>query len=287
MTANRVNPIEVHNTTKKFGGFLAVDDVELQVAPGEVVGLLGANGAGKTTLIKMILGLLAPTAGTVRLFGAPPGIEQRRRIGYVPQNLGLYTDLTVTENLSFRGEVFAAAPTTSDATADRRLVGDLPLGLQRRVAFTAALQHQPELLMLDEPTSGVSPLARSELWDLIRTEADRGVGVLVSTHYMDEAVQADRLAVMARGRLVGGGSVDSVIGDRHTLVVEADEWAEAFAVIEADGRRPLLAGRSIRVPLDPGVDAGRVRRLLDEAGIQAEVRLDRATLEETLVELSG
>ena len=286
-----MNPIDVVEAKKKFGTFLAVDHADLHVESGEVVGLLGANGAGKTTLIKMILGLLAPTTGTILLFGEPPGIEQRRRIGYVPQNLGLYTDLTVSENLAFRREVFAAGrhsgSTAADGlAADDRLVGDLPLGMQRRVAFTAALQHRPELLVLDEPTSGVSPLARSELWDLIRSEADRGVGVLVSTHYMDEAVQADRLLVMARGRVVGTGTVDTVIGDRHTLVVDADDWAVAFAVIDADGRRPLLAGRSIRVPVEPGVDAAGIKRLLAEARIHADVRSDRATLEETLVELS-
>jgi len=230
--------------------------------------------------------LPAPTAGTIGLFGEPPGIEQRRRIGYVPQNLGLYTDLTVSENLAFRREVFAAGLQTDEVAADDRLVGDLPLGVQRRVAFTAALQHRPELLVLDEPTSGVSPLARSELWDLIRSEADRGVGVLVSTHYMDEAVQADRLVVMARGRVVGAGTVDSVVGDRHTLVVDADDWAAAFAVIDTDGRRPLLAGRSIRVPVEPGVDAAGIERLLAGSGVHAEVRSARATLEETLVELS-
>jgi ABC-type multidrug transport system ATPase subunit/AcrR family transcriptional regulator len=183
--------------------------------------MIGANGAGKTTLITMLLGLLAPSRGTVRLFGAPPTLDGRRRVGYVPQHLGLYPDLSVTENLAFRAAVFGvgrAAPHPDDRT----VVGDLPLARQRIAAFRAALQHAPELLVLDEPTSGVSPLARSDLWDLVRDQAEAGVAVLVSTHYMDEAVQADRLLVMAQGRVVAAGTAAEVVGVRRTATVEVD-----------------------------------------------------------------
>ena len=285
-------PVHATAVSKDFGGFTAVDRTDLDVRAGEVVGLLGANGAGKTTVIKMILGLLEPTGGLVRLFGEQPGIEQRRRIGYVPQHLGLYTDLTVDENLDFRALVFGGAtdPTgrtdVAGAVDGSRLVGDLPLGMQRRTAFTAALQHGPDLLVLDEPTSGVSPLARSELWDLIRSEAERGVAVLVSTHYMDEAVQADRLVVMTRGRVVATGTTADVIGDRRTLVVETDRWADVFGLVDRAGLRPLLAGRSIRVPAGPEVDRPAIERILDADGIRAEVHVEPATLDEAMVELS-
>lgn len=277
--------LDATNVTRRFGDFTAVDDVALRVEAGEVVGLLGANGAGKTTLIKMVLGLLRPTAGRVQLFGQAPGLEQRRRIGYVPQNLGLYTDLSVDENLAFRAEVFGCAQVDAGDLPGGRHVGDLPLGLQRRAAFAAALQHRPELLVLDEPTSGVSPLSRSELWDLIRSEADRGAGVLVSTHYMDEAVQADRLVVMARGRVVATGSEADVVDDRRTLVVEAAHWEGAFAAVDEAGLRPLLAGRTIRVPGGED-DLPALRQVLADAGVEAAVRTAAATLEETLVELS-
>lgn len=275
-----------HDVTKLFGSFAAVDHAELAVQPGEIVGLLGANGAGKTTLIKMLLGLLRPTSGDIRLFGEVPGIEQRRRIGYVPQNLGLYTDLTVQENLEFRAEVFATEVQPMGGPDADRLVGTLPLGTQRRAAFHAALQHRPDLLVLDEPTSGVSPLARSELWDLIRSEADRGVAVLASTHYMDEAVQADRLVVMTRGRIGASGTTADVIGDRSTLLVDTDRWADAFMAIDAAGWKPMLAGRTIRIPRATDVEVHAVESLLHTSGITAEIRSVPATLEEVMVELS-
>lgn len=279
-------PVHARAVTQIFGSFTAVDAVDLDVGAGEVVGLVGANGAGKTTLIKMILGLLRPTSGSVQLFGAAPSIDQRRRTGYVPQNLGLYVDLTVAENLRFRADVYGV-PAASGSAVGERLVKHLPHGLQRRVAFTAALQHRPELIVLDEPTSGVSPLVRSELWDLIRAEADRGAGVLVSTHYMDEAVQADRLVVMAGGRVVARGSSADVVGDRRTVVVVTERWPDAFSAIAESGRPVMLAGRTIRVPVGPDPDRGTIVELLDRAGVAAEVRLEPATLEEAMVELSS
>ena len=199
-----MTPVVVRDVTRHFGSFTAVEHVNLRVEPGEVVGLLGANGAGKTTLIRMILGLLMPSAGRIRLFGERQSRELRRRIGYVPQNLGLYPDLTVRENLEFRAEVFAAgAPSGTGAVATMpphadRLIGDLPMGLQRRAAFAAAIGHRPDLVVLDEPTSGVSPLARSRLWDLIREQAEGGAAVLVSTHYMD-AVSYTHLTLPTTG----------------------------------------------------------------------------------------
>jgi len=169
--------LQAGHVTRRFGAFTAVDDVSMQVGPGEVVGLLGANGAGKTTLIRMLLGLIAVTSGRVDLLGGPPDRERRRRLGYVPQGLGLYGDLTVRENLSFSARAYGtAAPALPPGLTGHAevLVRELPLGAQRQVAFLAALAHSPGVLVLDEPTSGVDALARAALWDTIRAQAERG-----------------------------------------------------------------------------------------------------------------
>ena len=206
--------VVARDASRDFGDISAVSGVDLDVEPGEVVGLLGANGAGKTTLIKMLLGLETPSRGSIELFGEPPNRPVRRRIGYVPQGLGLYEDLTVGENLEFSARAYGyEAPPLGDlARTARVLVRALPLGLRRRAAFLNALAHEPELLLLDEPTSGVDVLARAELWNTIRSAADGGAGVLVSTHHMEEADQCDRLLVMAAGRIVLSGAMDEIVG---------------------------------------------------------------------------
>jgi len=176
----------------RFGDTTAVDGVDLTVAAGEVVGLLGANGAGKTTTIRMALGLQRPTAGTVALLGDAPSRRTRHRLGYVPQGLGLWQDLTVGQNLAFIARAYgvATAALPADlAPATDVPVASLPLGARRRVAFTAALGHDPALLVLDEPTSGVGPLERTRLWDAIHDAREDGAGVLVTTHHMSEAEQ--------------------------------------------------------------------------------------------------
>jgi ABC-2 type transport system ATP-binding protein/ribosome-dependent ATPase len=277
-----MNPISVVGATRRFGSFVAVDAVDLEVAAGEVVGLVGANGAGKTTLIRMILGLLAPTSGRITLFGEPQTREQRRRVGYVPQNLGLYRDLTAAENLEFRARTFGAVASTIDL--GKGLVRDLPLGTQRRAAFIAATQHDPELLILDEPTSGVSPLSRTVLWDLIRRRAEGGAAVLVSTHYMDEAEQADRIVLMSRGRVVAQGSVEDIVAGGRVTEVVAEQWNRALEVLDTDGRMVTLSGRTIRVLADA---PDRVSQVLVEAGIAARVTTAPATLDETMVVLES
>ena len=277
-----MSTVEAVGVTRAFGGFTAVDAVDLAVEAGEIVGLLGANGAGKTTLIRLLLGVLRPSAGRVSLFGAPPTRAELRRVGYVPQNLGLYRDLTVEENLEFRADLFGAEP-SKHGRDDRRLVGELPLGLQRQAAFEAATQHKPELLVLDEPTSGVSPLARSRLWNEIRRHSDAGTAVLVSTHYMDEAEQADRVVVMANGRVVGQGSVEEIVGGRKVVEVTAPDWRAALAALEHEGRIVLLDGQVIRVL---GEDPAAVRAGLEHAAVDAQVRTAPASLNEALVELS-
>jgi ABC-2 type transport system ATP-binding protein len=283
---DRGDLLRADRVSRAFGSFTAVDDVTMHVAPGEVVGLLGANGAGKTTLIRMLLGLLSTSAGTVGLLGGPPDRERRRRLGYVPQGLGLYRDLTVSENLAFTSHAYGhnppPLPDALRASGDR-LVGDIPLGLQRQLAFLSALAHSPEVLVLDEPTSGVEPLAGAALWDTIHEQAEHGVGVLVTTHNMREAEQCDRLLLMSQARLVAEGSQSDIIGTTTALAVHTDDWARAFAVLNDAGEPVMLAGRDVRVA---DADADEVRALLTAAGLDVHVVAVAATIEEKMMALS-
>jgi ABC-2 type transport system ATP-binding protein len=270
--------------SRQFGEFTAVSEVSLEVRAGEIVGLLGANGAGKTTLIRILLGLLPASAGQVRLFGEPPSRGTRRRIGYVPQGLGMYDDLTPAQNLEFSAAVFGGQrrelPASLRPYADIQ-VGSLPLGLQRRVAFAQALSHQPDLLILDEPTSGVDPLGRARLWETIAAAASAGAGVLVTTHYMEEAGECTRLVIMADGRVVDQGTAPEIIGAARVTVVETPAWAAAFGALE-EARMPVaLAGRALRVP---GATPAEVRRAL--GGVRARVYEAPATLEERFFQLA-
>ncbi len=272
--------------TRAFGRLVAVDKVDLDVRPGEVVGLLGANGAGKTTLIRILLGLLRPTAGRVELFGRAPSRTTRGRIGYVAQGLGLWEDLTAAENLRFVARSFGCvAPDLEPdlAAVSDTVVRDLPLGLRRRLAFAAALAHAPDLLFLDEPTSGVDTAARARLWETVHGAAGGGAGVLVTTHHMEEAGECDRLVVMAAGRVVADGTLAAIVGDRRTAAVDADHWEAAFAALEDAGVATALVGRSLRVP---DRDPEEVRAVLDAHGVEAMVRVVPATFEEAFVALA-
>lgn len=278
--------LSVSHLSRRFGSFTAVDDVSLSVAPGEVVGLLGANGAGKTTVLRIALGLLRQSSGQVRLLGRVPDRTVRRRIGYVPQGLGLYADLSVRENLAFVASVYGqAAPQlpASMAHLGDELVGRISLGSQRGLAFACAVLHDPQLIVLDEPTSGVAPLTATGLWDAIHERAEAGVGVLVTTHNLQEAQQCDRLILMAGGRLVGQGSEAEVVGPTTAVQVHVSDWARAFDVLRAAGLPVTLAGTDVRVA---DVPADQVLAALRAAGLTADVRTVPATIEERMVTLA-
>ena len=277
---------EASKVTKVFGTFTAVSAVNLTVGRSEVVGLLGANSAGKTTLIRLLLGLLRPSDGAVRLFGSPPSISTRRRVGYVPQTLGLYAGLTVAENWRFTAAAFgnAGAPVPQGISSwKNELVAGLPLGTQRQVAFAVALSHRAELLILDEPTSGVGPLGSARLWEQIRQVASGGAGALVTTHNLEEAEQCDRLVVMAGGKVAATGTAAGIIGDREAAEIHCDSPERAFAVLDAGNFAVQVQGNALRVAAPATAVAG----LLSRAGIHASVEAVPANLEEAFVAIAG
>jgi ABC-2 type transport system ATP-binding protein len=274
-----------YRVTRRFGDTTAVDMASLSVSASEIVGLIGANGAGKTTLIRMLLGVLAPTEGDVRLFGGLPSRQTRRRLGYVPQGLGLYRDLTVAENLAFVASAYGGASLPEGGLADVAddLVDDIGLGQQRQLAFACALSHSPDLLVLDEPTSGVDPISRARLWETIHQEAESGVGLLVSTHYMQEAEQCDRLVLMDLGRVVAEGSVQDIVGDTSAVQVDTDHWADAFAALRAHHLLVALSGTHVRVA---DTDPGSVAAILSAAHVTSRVDVVPATLEEKMTAIT-
>jgi ABC-2 type transport system ATP-binding protein len=209
--------VAVHDLTRAFGDFVAVDHVSFDVPEGEIFGFLGPNGAGKTTTIKMLTGLLAPTSGDGRVAGLDIRTEAesvKRQIGYMSQLFSLYGDLTVEENISFFAGLYEVAGKRLEkrrewvlamaGLSDHRwqLTADLPLGWKQRLALGCAVLHEPPILFLDEPTSGVDPISRRNFWGLIYSLADAGTTIFVSTHYMEEAEYCHRLALMNRGRII-------------------------------------------------------------------------------------
>lgn len=209
--------IRVNNLGRRFGAFVAVDDVSFEVRAGEIFGYLGANGAGKSTTIRMLCGLLAPSSGQATVAGHDIAREPeavKRAIGYMSQKFSLYMDLTVAENLAFFGGIYGAVGKELQYRVDRGLdeVGmrdlrdaltmDLPGGQRQRLALASALLHRPQIVFLDEPTAGVDPISRRDFWSLIRQIAGHGTTVFVTTHYMDEAEYCARIGMMVAGRLV-------------------------------------------------------------------------------------
>lgn len=243
--------IDCDRLTRRFGSFLAVDAVSLSIRPGEIFGLLGPNGAGKTTLIRMLCGLLAPSEGQARVAGVDVGAEPRRlrqRIGYMSQRFSLYPDLTVGENLAFfasayglrrreaRAAIGWAAAMTGLAGLEPDEVRSLSGALRQRLALACAVLHRPQVLFLDEPTSGVDPLSRYRFWHLVHRLAETGMAVLVSTHYPEEARYCHGLGFMTEGRLIAAGAYPAL---RAALTPEVEDSVEAvfIAFIERDRAR--------------------------------------------------
>lgn len=307
MTPNPDRPaIEVKNLTRDFGKFRAVDNVSFSVAKGEIFGFLGPNGAGKSTTIRMLNGLLLPTAGEGWVDGLHIVQDHDRikdRIGYMSQRFSLYEDLTAEENLIFFGGVYGLPPDRLqprleelldlvDLTERRRdRTRELPLGLRQRLALASAVLHEPSILFLDEPTSGVDPISRRNFWDLIYSMAAKGVTVLVTTHYMDEAEFCDRLLLIYRGRVIAAGPPRDLKTSlpETILAVYPDRLGEALEItrnLPEIGEAAVFGDGLHVATLQPDEAEAALRQALDQAGIRVQ-RLSRITpsLEDAFISL--
>jgi ABC-2 type transport system ATP-binding protein len=227
--------ILTESLTKRFGNFTAVDGITFGVKPGEIFGFLGANGAGKTTAIKMLTGLLRPSAGRAEVGGYDvyrQAEQVKRHIGYMSQRFSLYDDLTVVENIEFYGGIYGMGfrqirQKQRDLLAElgleavkNTLVRALPLGWKQRLSFSIAILHEPGIVFLDEPTSGVDPIARRQFWEMITTVAASGITFLVTTHYMDEAEYCDRVSIMSAGKIAALDSPAALRQQFHAATMD-------------------------------------------------------------------
>jgi len=279
--------VSVKDLVKRFGSFVAVNHVSFQVAPGEIFGFLGPNGAGKSTTIRMLCGLLTPSGGTGTVGGYDIGTqaeEIKSHIGYMSQKFSLYEDLTVEENIDFYGGIYRIPREKKEARRDwvlemagleehrRARTGILSAGWKQRLALGCAILHEPKILFLDEPTSGVDPISRRRFWDLIYELSTGGVTVFVSTHYMDEAEYCDRLGLIYRGELIALGTPGALKRDRmkdEILEILCERPQDAMLEVEAlpEVKDVALFGRGLHaVVADAGPAGAAIRRLLADRG---------------------
>jgi ABC-2 type transport system ATP-binding protein len=299
--------VSIRDLTKKFGDFTAVDCVSLEIEQGEIFGFLGPNGAGKSTTIRVLCGLLAPTSGgaTVAGFDVAADPESvRRNIGYMSQRFSLYDDLTVEENIDFFGGIYGVHDARREqrkayvlemadlldrrATLTRLLAG----GWKQRLALGCAILHEPPILFLDEPTSGVDPIARRAFWDLIYDLSSAGHTICVSTHYMDEAEYCNRLALLYRGRVIALGRPDELKHDIASFVLFELETPNVFESLRVLTGRPGIVdvavfGSGLHAMVENEIGGQKViRETLSRAGIEIS-RLERirASMEDVFVGL--
>ncbi len=282
--------IYANNLNRVFGKFQAVKSVNIEVRYGEIFGLLGANGAGKTTTIKMLCGLLAASGGEISLGGETGNLRSaklRKRIGYMSQKFTLYDDLTILQNLEFYSGVYSVPRKLRKEKIDwvistcglegqeNMLTGQLPGGWKQRVAFGASVMHEPDILFLDEPTSGVDPLARRQFWKLINDFARNGTAILVTTHYLEEAEQCNRMSFMVAGEIAAEGSPsyikDSQPGKLIEIIVNQNQAASKLLKQQFDAWRVSIFANSLHIVLDnPEVEIAQVMHLLKSANFTVE-----------------
>jgi ABC-type multidrug transport system ATPase subunit len=303
--------IKAEGLTKKFGRLVAVDDVSLDIEAGEIFGFLGPNGSGKSTVIRMLCGLLQPTAGRAQLDGldvVQQTEEVKRRIGYMSQRFSLYEDLTAQENLDFYGAIYGLG---RSELADRRkmivalvgmedrlgqLSGTLSGGYKQRLALACSLLHRPKILFLDEPTAGIDPVARREIWDLLFRLAGEGTTLFVTTHYMDEAERCSRVAYIYLSKLIALGrpedlkKLPEVTPDNSVWYeILCDESTQALALVREHPavRDATIFGDAIHALAGGESDAGALESYLRQRGVrQVRCRSARPSLEDVFVTLT-
>ncbi len=303
--------IEINGLTKRFGEVTAVDNLSLSVEGGEIFGFLGPNGSGKSTLIRMLCGLISPTAGNARVAGFDIISETddiRQTIGYMSQQFSLYQDLTVWENVNFYAHVYGLKSDRlrqrRDAVIDLthigpycdRRAGALSGGWKQRLALSCALVHEPKIIFLDEPTAGIDPVARRELWDLFFQLSGSGITLFVTTHYMDEAERCARVGYIFNSKLITYGEPDD-LKQLPDVTPEDARWAEvtcpnttvALAELKRAGyvRDATIFGQSIHLLMDASEPLDRIKLTLEQIGIaEAEVKPARPSLEDVFVTLT-
>jgi ABC-2 type transport system ATP-binding protein len=300
--------IEVRDLTRRFGDFIAVDHVSFEVRPGEIFGFLGSNGAGKSTTIRMLCGLLRPTSGTAIVGGVdvsrdPEGVK--RRIGYMSQRFSLYEKLTVDQNIAFFSGIYglkgAAAAARREFVLEmaglrgreRALTGELSSGWRQRLALGCAILHEPPIVFLDEPTGGVDPLSRRQFWTLIRSLAAKGVSVLVTTHYLDEAEHCDRVAIIQAGKLAAFGTIQelkSIFASRPILLIRSAQPVHAMQALDAMAgvEKTSIFGTAVHAVLRSSeVSPDSIAAQLEEIGVRVtECSVVQPSLEDVFLDVA-
>ena len=303
--------IRTENLTKTFGHFIAVDSLNLDVKAGEIYGFLGPNGSGKTTVIKMLCGLLIPNGGSASVLGydvLTDGEAIRQNVGYMSQKFSLYEDLSVAENLYFYGSIYGLGGEILEKRVaflieklslvpyKERLAGNLSGGWKQRLAFACAIIHEPKILFLDEPTAGIDPVARRELWDIFFEYAALGITFFVTTHYMDEAERCGSLGYIYRSKLIVNDTLEALLNHPSVHVqgykrveIKATPIAQALDILKqcSEVRDATIFGRGVHVVVDERLTHEAIERLLKAKGVVCEeIREIDASLEDVFVALT-